>query len=95
METIGALIYDVFYRVWTCAIERYEAVSPERFGPHKKKIGALGRNLPNPNTTKMKRNNSFHKIRSGDYRIIYEIHDDKLVVLIIKVRHRKDVYKSL
>ncbi|CCK80217.1 type II toxin-antitoxin system RelE family toxin [Desulfobacula toluolica] len=61
----------------------------------KKKIEALGQNLPEPNTTKMKGNNSFHKIRSGDYRIIYEIHDDKLVILIVKVGHRKDIYKGL
>ncbi|MBT5974056.1 MAG: type II toxin-antitoxin system RelE/ParE family toxin [Desulfobacula sp.] len=45
--------------------------------------------------TKMKGNNSLHKIRTGDYRIIYEIHDDRVVILIVKVGHRKDVYKCL
>jgi len=61
----------------------------------KKRIEELGSNLPAINTTKMKGNNSFHKIRSGDYRIIYEIHDDRLVILIVKVGHRKDIYKKL
>jgi len=61
----------------------------------KKKIEEFGQNLPEPNTTKMKGNNSFHKIRTGDYRIIYEIHDDRVVILIVKVGHRKDVYKGL
>lgn len=61
----------------------------------KKKIDELGQNLPEPNTTKMKGNNSFHKIRTGDYRIIYEIHDGRVVILIVKVGHRKDVYKRL
>ena len=61
----------------------------------KKKIEELGQNLPEPNTTKMKGNNSFHKIRTGDYRIIYEIHEDRVVILIVKVGHRKDVYKNL
>ncbi len=61
----------------------------------KKKIEELGSNLPEPNTTKMKGNNPFHKIRSGDYRIIYELHDDILVILIVKIGHRKDVYKKL
>ncbi|MCD4723089.1 MAG: type II toxin-antitoxin system RelE/ParE family toxin [Desulfobacula sp.] len=60
----------------------------------KKKIEELGRNLPEQNTTKMKGNNFFHKIRTGDYRIIYEIHDDRLVILIVKIGHRKDVYKG-
>lgn len=61
----------------------------------KKKIDEIGSNLPAPNTTKMKGDNSFHKVRSGDYRIIYEIHDDRLVILVVKVGHRKDVYKKL
>ena len=61
----------------------------------KKKIEELGSNLPAPNTTKMKGNNSFHKVRSGDYRIIYEIHDDSLVILVVKVGHRKEVYRKI
>jgi len=61
----------------------------------KKKIEELESNLPVLNTTKMKGDNSFHKVRSGNYRIIYEIHDDRLVILIVNVGHRKDVYKKL
>ena len=61
----------------------------------KKKIDDLATNLPAPSTTKMKGNNSFHKVRSGDFRIIYEIHEDKLVILVVKIGHRKDVYKNL
>jgi mRNA interferase RelE/StbE len=33
------------------------------------------------------------RIRINDYRVIYEIQDDVLVVTIIKVSHRRDVYK--
>jgi len=33
------------------------------------------------------------RVRVGDYRIIYEIHDDRLVVLVIRVGHRGDVYR--
>ncbi len=61
----------------------------------KKKIDDLAEHLPDPATTKMKGNNTFHKIRAGDYRIIYEIHEDRLVILVVKVGHRKDVYKRL
>lgn len=59
------------------------------------KIDSLAQNPPNPDTTKMKGNNPFHKIRVGDYRIIYEIQEEVLVLLIVKIGHRKDVYKSL
>ena len=34
------------------------------------------------------------RVRVGTYRIIYEIHDDRLLVLVIRVGHRKDVYRS-
>ena len=61
----------------------------------KKKIDDLAENLPDPATTKMKGNNTFHRIRSGDYRIVYEIYEDRLVILVVKVGHRKDVYKKL
>ena len=61
----------------------------------KKKIDDLAENLPDPATTKMKGNNSFHRIRVGVYRIVYEIHEDRLVILVVKIGHRKDVYKKL
>jgi mRNA interferase RelE/StbE len=60
----------------------------------KRKIDTLAENLPDPAITKMKGNNKFHKIRTGDYRIIYEIHDDTLVILVVKIGHRKDIYKQ-
>jgi mRNA interferase RelE/StbE len=34
-----------------------------------------------------------YRIRVGNYRIIYEIDDDKIIVTVITVGHRKDVYK--
>lgn len=33
----------------------------------------------------MKRNNPFHKIPTGDYRIIYEVQEEILVILIVKI----------
>ncbi len=61
----------------------------------KKKIEELAENLPNPDQTKMKGNNPFHKVRSGNYRIIYTIEEERLIILIVKIGHRKDVYKKL
>ena len=69
---------------------------PKRdLGQIKRKVDDLAENLPNPATTKMKGNNAFHRIRVGDYRIVYVIHEDRLVILVVKVGHRKDVYKRL
>jgi len=33
------------------------------------------------------------RIRQGDYRVIYEIQDDKLIVLVLEIGDRKDIYR--
>ncbi len=34
-----------------------------------------------------------YRVRQGSYRIIYEIQDDLLLVVVVKVGHRRDVYR--
>lgn len=34
------------------------------------------------------------RIRIGDYRVIYSIEDDKLIVLIVRFAHRREAYRS-
>ena len=58
---------------------------------------AIERLTENPRprgSTKMKGTLNKYRIRVGDYRVIYEILDKELVVLIIRVRHRKDAYDN-
>lgn len=38
---------------------------------------------------------NFWRYRIGDYRIICDIQDTELVILVVKIGHRKDVYKKL
>ena len=33
------------------------------------------------------------RIRAGDYRVLYEVQEDALVVLVIRVAHRRDAYR--
>jgi len=35
-----------------------------------------------------------YRLRTGDYRIVYSIQNDRLIIEIIRVAHRKDVYKK-
>jgi mRNA interferase RelE/StbE len=35
-----------------------------------------------------------YRLRCGVYRILYEIQDDALIVCVVKVAHRKDVYRD-
>ena len=80
------------YRTAAKALRKIPKPDQKRIG---KKIDNLAEDLPNPETTKMKGNNPFHKVRVGDYRIVYEIQDDILLILIIKIGHRKEVYRNL
>ena len=34
-----------------------------------------------------------YRVRVADYRIIYEIHDSEMIILVVKVGHRKAIYK--
>ena len=59
------------------------------------RIDSLSENLPDPAITKMKGDNPFHRIRVGEYRIIYEIQGDLLTIMVLKIAHRKEVYRRL
>jgi len=44
---------------------------------------------------KIKGSNNIYRIRQGVYRIIYQIHKNELLIMVIRVRHRKDACKNL
>jgi mRNA interferase RelE/StbE len=35
-----------------------------------------------------------YRLRLGDYRILYEVYDRRLVVVVIRVGHRREVYRG-
>ncbi len=49
-------------------------------------------NDPRPPGCKKLKGRDGYRIRVGDYRIIYEIIDDVLIVNIVALGHRKDIY---
>lgn len=49
-------------------------------------------NEPRPHGYKQLKGEDAFRIRVGDYRIIYEIFDDVLLVVVIRVKHRKEAY---
>ncbi|MEK9149690.1 MAG: type II toxin-antitoxin system RelE/ParE family toxin [Candidatus Desantisbacteria bacterium] len=55
-------------------------------------IRKLGRN-PRPMSVRKLSGRNAWRIRVGNYRVIYEIDDDQLKVLIIVVGHRREVYR--
>ena len=49
---------------------------------------------PHPRGAKKLEDNLF-RVRVGDYRIIYQVISDRIVIAIIRVRHRREVYRGL
>jgi len=44
---------------------------------------------------KLKTRGDLYRIRVGDYRVVYSIHADVLLIKVVRVGHRKDVYRYL
>ena len=49
---------------------------------------------PRPPQSKKLSGAEKYRLRCGVYRVLYEIQDDVLVVCVVKVGHRKDVYRD-
>ncbi|MCK4934831.1 MAG: type II toxin-antitoxin system RelE/ParE family toxin [Simkaniaceae bacterium] len=58
-----------------------------------KKIDKLAIKPLPPGNEKLKGHDNLYRVRQGDYRIVYSIFEDKLVVCIVKVGHRREVYR--
>jgi mRNA interferase RelE/StbE len=57
-------------------------------------IALLAENPRPPKATKLVCQRNRWRVRTGDYRILYEIDDGVLTVLVIRVAHRREVYRD-
>ena len=60
----------------------------------RQKIEQIAENpfLSHPNVTKLQ-NREGYRLRVGDWRIIYEVQQDKILIVILKIGLRKEVYR--
>ena len=56
-------------------------------------IGALAGDPRPPGVRKLSGSDDVYRIRTGDYRILYQIVDTELRILVVEVGHRRDVYR--
>ena len=56
-------------------------------------ISALSHNPRPDGCKKLTGFENIYRIRIGNYRVIYSIKDEILTVLVVKIGHRRDVYK--
>jgi mRNA interferase RelE/StbE len=59
-----------------------------------KRIKGLSENPRPPGCEKLSGNDKY-RVRQGQYRIVYSISDEELVVLVVKVANRREVYRGI
>jgi mRNA interferase RelE/StbE len=59
-----------------------------------KKIDSLADAPRPPGVEKLSGSEDSYRVRVGDYRILYEIRDEVLLVIIVRVRHRREAYRN-
>ncbi len=60
-----------------------------------KKIDSLEKNPKPYGYKKIKGGENLYRVRAGDYRILYEVHDNALTILVIRIGHRKEIYQHI
>ena len=84
------MTYDV--KILRGAVKQLEKLGASDYKTIKNKILLLSEN-PRPKGCLKLKGRSGYRIRQGNFRIIYEIYDDVLVVLVIRIGHRREIYK--
>jgi mRNA interferase RelE/StbE len=87
------MIYEVI--VPKAVQKQIDALSDENLRDRiEDEIEALTENPRPDGVTKMKGYNSRYRIRIGNYRILYDINDGQLLVLVVQFGHRREVYRQ-
>ena len=85
---------DIYRIEWTRSAAKELRKLPRQMIP--KIVAAVDNLTSNPypqGVRKLVGTENSYRIRVGDYRILYNIIENRLIVEIIRVGHRKDVYK--
>jgi mRNA interferase RelE/StbE len=85
-------MYDIL--IAPPAVRDYKKLPEQEVPDINDAIDALAGNPRPPGYKKLKDRNAY-RIRVRDYRIIYEIYDKQVMVLVIRIRHRREVYRDL
>lgn len=56
------------------------------------RISTLSEDPRPPSGTKLSGSDHF-RIRQGNYRIVYRVEDERLIVTVVRIGHRRDVYR--
>ena len=60
-----------------------------------RKLRTLKDNPRRPQAKRLTNEDHLFRLRSGDYRILYQVGDEVLLVLVVRVGNRRDVYRRV
>ena len=82
--------YEIFFKK---SVEKdFMAIPKNELKKIIKRIGELTEN-PRPQNCEKLTGQDRYRLRQGNYRIVYSIQDNELTIWVVKVGHRKDIYR--
>lgn len=96
MGTIQTRIRIVTYQIEISnrAVKQLKKLSTDIRDRINEKILDLAENPRPSGVVKLENTENQYRIRVGNYRVLYEIQDDVLIVKVVRVGHRRDVYRD-
>ena len=82
--------YEIFFR--ESVYQDFRKIPKKDLKKILSKIHNLSSNPRPPGSEKLTGQETF-RIRQGNYRILYSIQDNQLTIWVVKVGHRKDIYR--
>ena len=71
-----------------------KSIQPKQLRRIRDTIDGLAEN-PHPPGVEPVETTNYLRVRTGDYRIVYQVEEEVLTVLIIRIGHRREVYRNL
>jgi len=84
-------VYSIFFR--DSVRKDLDAIPKSHLQRIMERIGLLAEN-PRPVGCEKLSGQEKYRIRQGNYRIIYSIQDSQLTIWVVKVGHRREVYRT-
>jgi mRNA interferase RelE/StbE len=75
------------------AAKAFRRIHPQAGRRIKAAIAALADNPRPPGCVELKGGAGEIRILIGDYRVVYDVVDDELIILVLRLGHRRDIYR--
>lgn len=77
------------------AMRDMKRLDPKALRKVARAIEGLGKRPHGAGTRKLRGAKDLHRARAGDWRIVYRADPTKQVIVVVRVRHRREVYRGL